>query len=622
MHKNQFRLLTTRRFLPLFLTQFFGAFNDNVFKNAIVILFTFKASEQIFTSNTLVNLAAMAFILPYFLFSATFGQICDKYEKSRIARLTKLLEIVIMVIASAALYTNNIWLLLLVLFGLGTQSALFGPTKYSILPQHLEEYELVGGNALIESTTFIAILLGTLLGGYLVTVDRHAVAAAVLIIAVIGYLASLFIPRAPSFAEKLEIEKNPLKSTWHNLKLAYKQRHLFVCLLGISWFWFYGSLFFYQVGNYTKTVIGGGPHIVTFLIATFAIGIGAGALLCERLSRRNIELALVPFGAIGLTVFALIIFFLNPHVDHTHVSFFEFIHGAHNTLLVLCLFCMAACGGLYSVPLYAFIQNRSPKAIRSRIIAANNILNAIFMVLSALFAIVLLKLGLNIPHLFLVAAIINAGISAFIFFHIPEFFMRFSVYLLATTSYKIVAKGQENLPTRGPVIYACNHVSFIDVVIITAISITPIRFMMDWQLYNAPILKQLSKLAKAIPIAGKHEDETVKNQAFYRAVEALNHGEVVCIFPEGVITKDGQLGEFKHGITKLVNQTHASVIPMAVQGLWGSFFSRRYGKAMSHFPKNWKRSKVGLNIGKPIPYEEFNLDTLKAEIQRLHDDPV
>jgi len=283
---------------------------------------------------------------------------------------------------------------------------------------------------------------------------------------------------------------------------------------------------------------------------------------------------------------------------------------------------MAVCGGLFTVPLYATIQDRSPPEMRSRIVAANNILNALFMVLAAVFAITLLNAGMTIPHLFLVAGIINAGISALIFFHIPEFFLRFSMYLLINTFYTVKTKGTENLPRCGPAIYVCNHVSFIDVVIITAASILPIRFMMDWQLFNVPLLKQFSILAKAIPIAGKHEDESVKNQAFYRAVEALNHGQVVCIFPEGVITKDGQLGNFKHGITKLVKQTHAPVIPMAVQGLWGSFFSRRYGKAMSHFPKRLQRTTVGLNIGEPIPYEEFDLGKLKAIIQALHDDKV
>jgi 1-acyl-sn-glycerol-3-phosphate acyltransferase len=624
--ENQFSLLKKRRFAPLFITQLCGAFNDNVYKNALIILITFQlVAQSAFSTDVWVNMAAAFFIVPFFLFSATFGQLADKLEKSRLIRLTKILEIFIMLIAVAAFYTGNIGLLMLTLFLLGTQSALFGPVKYSILPQALSTQELVGGNALIGSGTFVAILTGTLCGGFLISAGEHGklyVSVLMLSVAVLGFLASLLIPKANIGSPKLKINWHLFSATLNNLRLARQNRTVFLSVLGVSWFWFYGSLFFYQAPNYVKKVLGGGPHMVTVLITVFAIGIGVGSLLCERLSRRRIEIGLVPIGAIGLSLFSLLLFFIQPSDMTIQQTLPQFLSHFHSWLLLFCLFLLAVSGGIYSVPLYALIQDRSEPQSLSRIVAANNILNALFMVAAALFAIVFLSIGMTIPHLFLITAILNVGVASFIFLSVPEFFIRFIVWIIAHFLYHIEVKGREHLPEKGAAILVCNHVSFVDGIIMSAVSKRPIRFLLDYQLFNSPILGRISRLAKAIPIATGKEDQKIKKQALYRAVEALHDQEIVGLFPEGFITRDGHLGELKYGVIQLAQQSHAVVIPMAIQGLWGSFFSRRYGRAMSHWPKRFYRTTIGLNIGKPIPAAECTLEKIREAIMALHNETL
>ena len=310
---NEFSLLKERRFLPFFITQFLGAFNDNVFKNALIILITFQAIDPA-QSNMLNNLSAALFLLPYFLFSATAGQLADKYEKSHLMRWIKFLEIVIMLGAAVAFIMNSLPLLIGLLFLMGWQSTLFGPVKYSILPQHLRPEELVGGNGWVEMGTNMAILLGILLGSILITFQQGAywVAGAVVVLAVLGYLSSLAIPPAPPAAPDLKINWNPLSETWRILRFTHGNFAVFQSVLGISWFWFLGSVYITQLPNFIKLSLGGSEHVITLLLMLFAIGIGIGSLLCERMSGRRVELGLVPFGSIGLTVFGVDLFFATP----------------------------------------------------------------------------------------------------------------------------------------------------------------------------------------------------------------------------------------------------------------------------------------------------------------------
>lgn len=602
---SQFGLMRERRFLPFFMTQFLGAFNDNVFKNALVILLTFEAAQWSWLDAvTLVNLCAGIFILPFFLFSATAGQLADKYEKTRLIRFVKLFEIAIMLLASAGFFMKSLALLLGALFLMGTHSTLFGPVKYAILPQHLKEHELIGGNALVESGTFVAILLGTVGGGVLVGLPQGAlgwVSATAVGVAAAGYVVSRFIPAAPAAAPALRINWNPLTETWRNFQFTRGNRTVFLSILGISWFWFYGALFLSQFPAYAKDVLGGNEQVVTLLLTVFSIGIGVGSLLCERLSGHKVEIGLVPLGSIGLTLFAADLFFATPaQMSQIGLGAPAFLAQPGTWHVLADLLLIGIFGGLYIVPLYALVQSRSEQHHRSRVIAGNNILNAFFMVLAAGVAIGLLKAGLTIPQLFLVTALLNAGVALYIYKLVPEFLMRFIVWLLVHSIYRLEKNGLDNIPEEGPAVVVCNHVSFVDALVIMAACRRPIRFVMDHNIFRIPVLNFVFREGRAIPIAPAKEDPQLLERAYDEVAKALAAGELVGIFPEGRITDTGELCPFRGGIQRILERTPVPVVPMALRGLWGSFFSRKGGAAMSKPFRRGLFSKIGLAIAVPV----------------------
>lgn len=586
---SQFKLLQTRRFAPFFGTQFLGAFNDNLFKNALVVLLTFQAASwTTLSAGVLANLAAGIFILPYFLFSATAGQLADKYDKAALARLVKVLEMLIMGVAAAGFALRSLPVLFAALFLLGLHSTLFGPVKYAILPQHLHEDELVGGNALVEAGTFVAILLGTLAGGLLAGAggDPVWVAVAGLLCAAAGYLFSRGIPAAPAPAPELRINLNPLSETWRNIGFARGNRTVFLSILGISWFWLYGALFLAQFPAYAKNVLGGGETTVTLLLATFTVGIGLGSLFCEKLSGKHVEIGLVPFGSLGLSLFGLDLAFASPAAlpAGAPLAFGEVLAQPGNWRVLLDLLGLGLFGGFFIVPLYALIQLRSPAEQRARIIAANNILNALFMVVGALAAGGLLGAGVSVPALFGIAAVGNALVALYIYRLVPEFLLRFIVWLLIHSVYRLKQRGLENIPEEGPAVVVCNHVSFVDALVITAACRRPIRFVMDHRIFRTPIVSFVFREGRAIPIASAKEDPAMMERAFDEVARALEAGELVGLFPEGRITDTGELYPFRPGIQRIVERTPVPVVPLALRGLWGSFFSRQGGAAMQRSP--------------------------------------
>jgi len=621
---SQLGLLGQRRFAPFFVTQTLGAFNDNVYKNALVILVTFGSLQLTPPQQALyANLAAALFILPFFLFSATCGQIAEKYEKSRLIRFTKLLEIGIMLLAAGALALSNVTLMLAVLFLLGTQTALFGPVKYSILPQHLREEELVGGNAWVEAATFLAILLGTMTGGWLIAQDGGSswVSAIIIVIAIAGYAAARGIPEAPATAPELRINWNPVTETWRNFVFMRGNRAVLLSVLGISWFWFYGATFLAQLPSYTKLYLGGNEEVVTLLLTVFSLGIGIGSLLCERLSGRKIEIGLVPLGSIGMTWFGIDLFLAASDLaTATGLGAREFLGGANNHRVMLDLLFTGVFGGLYIVPLYALIQTRTMASHRSRVIAGNNILNAAFMVVSAVLAVVLLKAGLSIPQLLLTTALMNAAVAVFIYSLVPEFLMRFLVWALINTLYRIQEKGLEKIPDQGACVVVCNHVSFVDALIVGGTIRRPVRFVMYYKIFNIPVLNFIFRTARAIPIAGKKEDEAMMNRAFEEVARALEAGDVVGIFPEGGLTADGAIAPFRPGIERIIARTPVPVVPMALRGLWGSIFSRRDGylKRMRLPRRFW--SKIELIADEALPPSQVTAETLEARVRALRGD--
>ena len=622
MHQpNQFDLLRQRRFAPFFWTQFLGAANDNVYKNALIIFVAYHAASlTTLDPNALVNLAAGIFILPFVLLSATSGQLADKYEKSRLIRLVKLLEIAIMVIGLAGFWRRDLVLLLTALCLMGVHSTLFGPVKYAILPQHLKSDELIGGNGLVEMGTFVAILLGTIAGGLLVAIDPGGPAiagTAAVGIAVAGYAISRAIPLTPAVAPELRINWNPFTETWRNLRFAHGNRVVWLSMLGISWFWFYGATFLTQFPNFTKNVLGGDEHVATLLLALFSIGIGAGSLLCERLSGRRVELGLVPFGSIGLTLFAVDLWLASRSLHATELGgIATFAATPAHWRVAADLVLIGLFGGFYIVPLYALIQERSEPSHRSRIIAANNILNALFMVASAGIALGLLAAGVTIPQLFLATALMNAAVAAYIYGLVPEFLMRFLAWLLIHTFYRVRKEGLEHIPDEGPCIVVCNHVSYVDAVVIAACVRRPIRFVMDHRIFRIPLLSFIFRTMRTIPIAPAKEDATMKERAFEEAGRALAAGEIVGIFPEGRLTDDGEMGAFRPGVQQIVAATPVPVVPMALQGLWGSFFSRSHeGRAMRRLRGIF--SRIALVAGTPVAPIEATPERLQAVVLAL-----
>jgi hypothetical protein len=617
---SQFDLFAQRRFMPFFGTQALGAFNDNIFKNALAALLVFEGS-RISGMNTdqLVNLSALVFILPFFLFSALFGQFADKYEKSVQIRRVKLFEVAIMLLAAVGFWLHHVPLLLFVLFLLGLQSTIFGPIKYGILPQILRREELVGGNALVEMGTFVAILAGTIAGPQLAGIDvrwPYWVSAACLAVAVGGWLASRRVPLAAPVAPELRINWNVFSETVRNLRFINENRTVLNSVLGISWFWFFGATFLVQIPSYSQNVLGGDENLMSTLLALFIIGISTGSLLCERLSGKQVEIGLVPFGAIGLTLFGLDLYFASPAVPAAGVSAVAFLSSASNWRIVLDLLLIGTFGGFYIVPLYALVQARSAPDHRSRVIAGLNILNALFMVVAAILAMLVLgPAGLSIPDLFLISAVLNAVVAIYIFTLVPEFLMRFLVWLLIHTIYRVRVTGMENIPEEGPVIVVSNHVSFVDPLILGGMIRRPVNFVMYHRIYNIPLLKFVFKTGKAIPIAGRSENPEILEAAYRRMHDVLAAGDVLGIFPEGRITDDGEIGEFKPGVEKLVAEQPVTVVPIALCNLWGSLFSRRDPLHKRRPYKLW--AQIEMRVGRPVPPHEVSAARLEAEVRAL-----
>ena len=615
---SQFGLLGTRRLAPLFVTQFFGAFNDNLFRWAFVAFLTFGGLFAEDMSKILVNVAALLFILPFFLFSATAGALADKFEKSRLVRLVKLGEIVVAAMAGIALYFQNVPALFTVLFLLGVQSTFFGPLKYSILPQHLDSRELVGGNAMVQMGTFVAILLGTIAGGIVGGWDDVSLwlFAFVVAVASAGYLTSRAIPRAaPTKTDNLGW--HPVVETWRLIVIARERKAVFLSILGVSWFWLLGSVVLAQIPNLVKD-LSGGTFVVTLIMVVFTVAIAIGSLLCEKLSGRRVEIGLVPVGAVGVSVFGLEAYFAINAIAPGEMerTVLEFLRTDGVGRLLFDLTMMGIFTGLYVVPLQANIQTRTPNDRRARVIAANNVLNSLFMVAGAGFAIGWLVLGGTIPGLIAAMAVINAGVAVFIFHQVPEFTMRFLVWAISHTMYRVRHEGLDTIPEKGPAVLVCNHVSYMDACLLAGAVRRPIRFVMHQSIYRLPVLNFIFRTGRTVPILPEKEDPAVYEAAFRDVREGLAAGDLFCIFPEGKLTLDGEMDRFRKGIERIVRETPVAVVPMALRGLWGSFFSREGKGAFRRGPgRFW--SRVDIVVGEPVAPDAVGADTLRERVLAL-----
>ena len=621
-HPNQFALLGQRRFAPFFWTQFLGAGNDNLFKFAFTVLVTYRLQVSWLPPAHAGLAIGALFILPFLLFSATSGQLTDKYDKTAMIRFVKGLEIAIMAVAALGFVTTHVPLLLGCVFLMGLHSTLFGPVKYAYLPQHLSERELTGGNGMVEMGTFVAILLGNVAGGVLIAlpdIGATAVAVACLGLAVAGRITAQFVPPTRATAPGLVINWNPVSETLANLRLAHGNVVVFRSLLGISWMWFFGAVFLSNFPSFAKDVLHGDEHVASLLLVVFSVGIGIGSLLCEVLSRRHVEIGLVPLGAIGMSVFAIDLYFASRGLPATTPQGLgAFVAQPAHWRVMADLALLSLCAGLYSVPMYALIQLRSQATHRARIIAANNILNALFMIASSVLAGAMLGAGFTVPQVFLFTGIANAVVAFYIFLLVPEYLMRFIAFLVSHSVYRLRIDGDRYMPATGAAVVVANHVSFVDAVLLMAVSPRPMRFIMDHRIFRVPVLGWLFKLAKAIPIAPKREDPVAYEQAFAEARRVLDEGDLLCLFPEGSITRDGRLQEFKGGIMKILESNPVPVVPVALQNLWGSFFSRiEQGQAMVQPFRRGLFSRVGLAIGAPIDAAQVTPGLLQQRVGEL-----
>ena len=632
-HANQFALLTQRRFGPFFWVQFFGAGNDNVFKFAFTVLVTYQLQVSWLPASMAGLVIGALFILPFLLFSATSGQLADKYPKEVLIRFVKSLEIGIMLLAGWGFMHQQVPLLLGCVFLMGLHSTLFGPVKFAYLPQHLSERELTGGNGMVEMGTFVAILLGNVAGGLLIAmplVGPTYVAAACLGLAVIGRALAQAVPVSPATDPALQINWNPFTETWRNLKLAHGNTVVFRSLLGISWMWFFGAVFLSQFPSFARDVLHGDEQVASLLLVVFSIGIGAGALLCEILSRRHVEIGLVPLGAIGMSVFSIDLYFASRGLPPSTVALTlgQFMSETAHWRVLADLALLSLFAGIYSVPMYALIQMRSQPTHRARIIAANNILNALFMIGSSVLAGALLSAGVSIPQLFGLVGLANAVVAFYIFMLVPEYLLRFVAWVASRLIYRFKVEGDLNIPTEGAAVLVCNHVSFVDAVLLMAASPRPIRFVMDHRIFKVPVLGWLFRLAKAIPVAPQKEDPAAYEAAFRESAKVLREGDLLGIFPEGGITRDGTLQPFKGGIMKILETARAdgvqdvSVIPMALTDLWGSYFSRIEvsGGQPTAMVKPFRRglfNRVGLNVGAAVKAEVVTPDALRERVAQL-----
>ncbi|MEJ2688392.1 MAG: MFS transporter [Deltaproteobacteria bacterium] len=587
-YSSQFLLLSSRRFLPLFITQFFGAFNDSVFKNALVILITYVTAEQAgMNAQIMVTMAAGVFILPFFLFSATAGQLADKFDKAKLIRWIKLVEILLMAAAAAGFFIGSIPFLMVVLFLMGSQSAFFGPLKFGILPDQLDVDELISGNALIEAGTFLAILVGTILGGLLILTDGgiFMVSILVVVVAAIGWLASFFVPSTRPAVPDLAVRVNFLRETWEIIKYTAADRSLFLCILGISWFWLIGSTFLAQFPTLCKEVIGANEEVVTLFLSLFSVGIALGSLMCNRLLKGEVHATYVPLGAIGMTLFMADLFFATRNAGMATtaelIGVRDFLGYFTGWRIAFDLTMLAIAGGIFIVPLNAILQHRSEAGRRARNIAGNNVMNALFMVVSAVGTAALLQLNFTVPQVFLIIAILNTAVAVYICQLLPGALAKGIVAWLLELFYHVEVDGLKNFSKLGDrVLIVANHLSFIDAALIAAFVPDQLTFAIHTHWAKHRFVKFFMSLAKTFPI------DPTNPLATRSLINCVKDGEKVVIFPEGRITVTGSLMKVYEGPGMIADKTGAQILPVRLEGAQYTPFSRLRGKVRIRlFPK-------------------------------------
>lgn len=611
MKNNQFALLNDKRFLPLFITQFLGAFHDNLFKNALVVLLLFGLAKGTGTDpKLLVTMAAGLFILPFVLFSAIGGQIADKYAKDKVIRVIKLVEITIAFIGMAALVSGSVVLSFVALFALGTQSAFFGPSKYSILPQHLKKGELMGGNALLNTGSFLAILSGTIVGTVIITTGhgKVAVGSLMIICAVLGYIASRFIPKTPANAPDLKIKYNPITQTAKIVVNALtKDRVVRRAILGVAWFYALGGMFMAQFANYTEETLTGNEHVLAFFLVLFSVGIAIGGLLNNRLLKGRIEALYAPLSVLMISVFSIDLYYASNHIVNMTgelLNLETFLKQLPHWRIVFDVSMIALCGGLFIVPLNTIIQHRTSDKDRARILAGSSIINALFIVASSIVSGYLIVQGWQIKEIFMAFAIVNVFVALYICTLLPDYLFKTLLQILFKLLYNVEVKGLENVEKAGKrAVIVGNHVSLLDPPLLAAFLPGRPMFAVNSFVAQWFWVKPFLKLVDAFPL---DPTNPFSLKALIRKVEEDRH---VVIFPEGRLTATGALMKMYDGPGMIADKTNAKILPVRLDGVQHTSFSRLKGKVpLRKFPK------ITITI---LPPRKFKIDDeLKGRARR------
>lgn len=612
-------ITTDRRFWPLFWTQFFGAANDNFFKNALVILITYNSVELFgLGSSSLVAMAGGIFILPYVTFSATAGQIADHYDKSDVIKVTKITELIIMSLAAIGFITSNYLLLLIVLFLMGAQSSFFSPVKFGSLPEILDRDELTLGNSFIGAGTFVAILIGTIFGGLSASLEKATIITSigVVIVSIFGILTAWKQRKLKDEHADVKIDYTFVKPTFEILKTTIKEKNVMHAILGISWFWFFGAAILSLLPALVKDLFFGSEMVGTMFLATFTVGMGVGAYFCSKLSGKRVEIGMVPLAAIGMTVFLLDLCYVSFNWQSNVTELLapaEFFKQPGSIRAIFDLLMTTVFGGMYIIPQQAHMQRSARPKFLARTIAANNIWNSIYMVLAAVSLMALHAFNFSLAEIVGFLAVANALYGLIMYTFYREEMWRFVAQLICKVCYDIDVDGEENIPVEGPVVIAANHVSFVDWLFIMAVSPRPVRWVIDHRYYFIPVFKPLFKQIKLIPVATKRENEEILNQAFDHMRDALEENRCLGIFPEGYVTRTGGIGRFQPGIKKIVSKTGANVVPVIINGAWGSFFSH-HGKGVFKGPNIFRKRRIHLTVLPTIDSETFCFKDLEGLI--------
>jgi acyl-[acyl-carrier-protein]-phospholipid O-acyltransferase/long-chain-fatty-acid--[acyl-carrier-protein] ligase len=580
MESNQLYLFKDRRFLPIFIVQFCGCFNDSILKNALVILVAFRlANEVIFPPYMLVMLANIMLILPFVLFASVAGQVADRYERATIVKIVKLIEIVIVMLSVYGFYTTNLVLLFACIALMGIHSTFFGPIKYSVLPDQLKKHELLGGNGFIEAGTFLSILFGTMLGGFY-NFSSILVIVIAIIVAIVGFVASLFVPKSNNSNRDIKISPNIVKETVSMVKYAASKNKVYLAILGVSWFWFIGAAIMAQIPSLTRDTLGADETVANLFLAVFSVGVGVGSFVCNKLFSNNITTKYVFLSALCISICGVDLFFASQIASVSYApeqlkTVFQFLTKLYYWRIILDLFFLSVFGGIYVVPLFAVMQYFTVPAYRSRVIAANNLINSLFMAASAAILSMLFYMGFSIPSVILIVSLLNMVVAIYIYQLVPNSkvipmpLWRAIFRMFFDIMYKVEVKGLENYKKAGRrTVIIANHLSYIDPALIASYIPEDIQFAINTTVSKEWWVRPFLKIVRTYPI------EPNNAMALKSLIDEVRKDRKIAIFPEGRTSATGSLMKIYEGPGMIADKADATMLPIRVDGTQFTCFSK------------------------------------------------